>query len=159
MRLVSPGVTPAMIATFSFGLRRSQNDYAFAEFLLEVVDQRAQLSALERVGAVRQHLDALHFDGALNGFVETAGRRLHAGLFEFAAQTLQLVFLRRRTWRGVLRSGCSTDGTYLPGQLAPLQSRGGRYRANQAADCLDAANARRYGAFAGQLEEADFAGG
>lgn len=78
---------------FSLWLRGSQNDNAFAEFLPEVIDQRAELSALERIGAMGQHLYAFHFCGAADSLIESAGCGLHAGFFEFAAQAFQFVFL------------------------------------------------------------------
>ena len=130
MRLVKPRRDAGDDGDFAFGLRGGQHHNAFAELLLEVVDERAQLAALERIGAVREHFDALHFDGALNSFIEAAGCGLHAGLFEFAAQALEFVFLRGEL--GAKAFGKVVDrGDVLPGQLAPRQSRGGKCRASR----------------------------
>ena len=70
---------------FALGLRRREHHHALAELLLEVVDQRAQLPAFELIGAMREHFHALDFDSARDGFIEPAGSRLHAHLFQLAA--------------------------------------------------------------------------
>ena len=75
-------------------LRRGQYNHALAQLLLEVIDERAKLAALQRVGAQRYQAHALHFDATAHGLVQSAGGRLHARLFQFAAQALELVFLR-----------------------------------------------------------------
>jgi hypothetical protein len=46
----------------ALGLRGGQHHHALAQLLLQVVDQRPQLPALQRVGPQRHQLHALHFD-------------------------------------------------------------------------------------------------
>ena len=78
--------------------------------------------------------------------------------FEFATQPLQFVFLRREF--GAQAFGQIFDrGDVLPGQLGYLEITAEAVERTESADGFDATNARRYGAFAGQLEETDFAGG
>jgi hypothetical protein len=77
----------------SFGLRGGEDDYAFAELLLEIVYQGAKLAAFQRVGAEGYEADALYFDGSGQGFVQRAGGGLHARFFELAAKALELFFL------------------------------------------------------------------
>ena len=79
---------------FAFGLRGGEHHNALAELLLQVVDQRAQLAALERVGAMRKRLSRLSPRVAR----ATASSRPPAAdfmrdLFEFAAEALEFVFL------------------------------------------------------------------
>ncbi len=147
-----------MMATLPSGCAEAKHHHAFAELLLEVVDQRAELAALERIGAVGQDFHAFNIGGAADCFIEAAGGGLHAGFFEFAAEALQFVFLRGEF--GAEAFGEVVDrGNVLTGQLGDFEVAAEGVERTESADGLDAANAGGDGAFAGQLEQADFAGG
>ena len=71
---------------------RADDDHAGADLVAEVIDQGAELRAVEVIGAVGQNLDALHFLHVLIGAGHGRGGRLHANLVEFLAEFLELVF-------------------------------------------------------------------
>ena len=48
-------------------LCRAQNYYPGAELVTEIVDQGAQLTAIERVDSLRQHRDSIHHDRLAGG--------------------------------------------------------------------------------------------
>ena len=93
-------------------------------------------------------------------FVEPAGGGLHAHLFEFAAQALQLVFLRRQSRAKAIREAAvGQSAAICEANCATAKSR--RNVSSEPRPLM--ASTRRTpeetDAFAGQLEQADFAGG
>ena len=106
-------------------MRRRQHHHAFAQLLLQIVYQGAQLAAFQRVGAQRNQAHTLHLDRATESFIESPGGGLHARFFQLAAQALELVFrggqlgaecLRRAAagWRGRELRGDLCYGAVLP---------------------------------------------
>jgi hypothetical protein len=126
--------------------------------LFQVVDQRAQLSALELIGAMRQDLHSLDVYGARHGFVQPARGRLHAHFFKLAAELLELVFLG-----GELRLQSLGEivgrGEILAGYLRQLEVAPERVQRAQTADGFNATHARGNRLFARQLEQSDLARG
>src|SRR6185503_8109751 len=57
--LDEPRRNPGDNGNLAFGLSRGKHHHTLAQFLLQIVDQRAKLTAFEIVCAVRQHLHAL----------------------------------------------------------------------------------------------------
>ena len=56
---------PIALGDFAFGIHRAKNDNARAEFVAKVIDERPHLAAVERVDALRQDFNSLHFDGLI----------------------------------------------------------------------------------------------
>ena len=123
MRLMSPGVTPAMMRDLALGLRRSQHHHALAEFLLQVVDQRAQLPALELIGAERHQLHALHFDGARQRFVQRRRRPTSCASLRARGAASSARLPARRTLRGSPRKDCRSEATNCAATCANSKSR------------------------------------
>ncbi len=93
-------------------------------------------------------------------FIERAGGGLHPHLFQFALEPFQFVFLGCQFGAKPFGEAAARGSRCkLRDHLSQFKVAAEGVERTQPADGLDAAHARGDSAFAGQLEQADFAGG